>query len=106
MAHTPGPWRVADYTENAVSPKLIVQAGVDVEVAAWFLPTERDAANAKLIAAAPDLLAACKAQEEAEAHHRTCENCDTVTLCMDAEEKFAKAEAMRKAAIAKAEGRA
>ena len=61
--HTPGSWSIgyghADY--------LVVEAGINEEIAAIELeehgaePTPEQLANANLLAAAPDLLAACEA---------------------------------------------
>lgn len=51
--HTPGPWRV-EFRLN----RLMVRAG-EADVVAVAMPDEQDSkANARLIAAAPDLLAA------------------------------------------------
>ena len=60
--HTPGPWRVKDRTEN----ETIVFAGKNFKVAEVEHPHWDDEAkaNAALIAAAPELLAACEAARE------------------------------------------
>jgi len=69
--HTPGPWTVSETAGN-----LYVQAGPDTDIALVYRPypglgvcqttddqTAERAANAELIAAAPDLLAALKGAE-------------------------------------------
>ena len=51
--HTPGPWRVIRYANDA--------GGIDTEDSREILYSRRlGSADARLIAAAPDLLAACK----------------------------------------------
>lgn len=61
--HTPGPWRVARTT--VVGRSIIVSDGIEpTDVAeTWDTRHEYAEANAILIAAAPDLLAACEAAE-------------------------------------------
>ena len=71
MKHTPGPWKFGEstrFTNNGVRtmPLIpIIQADGDpflFEVAlVWDLNDERTQSNARLIAAAPELLAACEA---------------------------------------------
>jgi len=94
MSHTPGPWKfdgshVTDRTNTVISIEGIAQPhGVTADDdPAW--------ANARLIAAAPDLLAAC---------HKICK-----AIAFGVESTLAKElcdgyDAVR-AAIAKAEGR-
>ena len=57
--HTPGPWFPQ---EVAYAPyrKLSVRCGRGQVALIQALETEEDEANARLIAAAPDLLAACR----------------------------------------------
>jgi hypothetical protein len=60
MKHTPGPWERSAGTEilaDGPEGELISIALMNVRVSNWE-------ANARLIAAAPDLLAACKAELE------------------------------------------
>lgn len=60
--HTPGPWNIVDDAPGVMAPKI------NARDTSWTIarlvrqsgPSE-DNANARLIAAAPDLLAACKA---------------------------------------------
>jgi hypothetical protein len=61
-AHTPGPWGIGDYDdghecviEASESKRMICECYEDGEE-----HTDEDRANARLIAAAPDLLDACK----------------------------------------------
>jgi hypothetical protein len=75
--HTRGPWT----TEEARNVIFIVgpESSGPLRIAATpdrvvFEPLEEDRANARLIAAAPDLLAACKAMAEALDRHS--EDCD------------------------------
>lgn len=62
--HTPGPWewsiRTAD--ESPATLFMCDDCGVDTDIAAMLEDCDFDTqwANARLIAAAPDLLAACK----------------------------------------------
>ena len=83
--HTPGPWEVHDtpgtYWKGFESPIPIAAGRV-------VLATARDKDNARLIAAAPDLLAACKRLLE----HARGKACDDDCLC----------KANARAAIAKA----
>jgi len=63
MATTPGPWATSnDGVPEAFRPQITVYAEADGgRVATVF----REEANARLIAAAPDLLAACEAAQGA-----------------------------------------
>lgn len=65
MTHTPGPWRTfkqADGTAWIVATEALDKFGRSCE-SIVRIPLDRNGveANARLIAAAPDLLAACKA---------------------------------------------
>lgn len=68
MGHTPGPWKFIDATKVAAmqfAPKCVIRAG-EREIASfswndkspWFPTKVESQANARLIAAAPDLLEA------------------------------------------------
>lgn len=66
MSHTPGPWTVAELREDGA----IIRTGgrYEIRTPAWdvatYIPQSgpiRKLGDAHLIAAAPDLLAACKA---------------------------------------------
>ena len=58
--HAPGPWQVNDNTLGEFS---ILNSRGDMRVATVAFGQVADTANARLIAAAPDLLAACEAAE-------------------------------------------
>ena len=62
MKHTPGPWFVKRRLGcKGIGPKRKGhQRGIDEVCDTVGLNEKEDAANARLIAAAPDLLAACK----------------------------------------------
>jgi len=55
--HTPGPWEVLPVFDE---PFAIVARGNSVATLQWELCEDREKANAALIAAAPELLAACQ----------------------------------------------
>ena len=56
--HTPGPWAIGDVQDD-VSPYPVLAAGIPVANVPYRGPCEaQDWADARLIAAAPDLLAA------------------------------------------------
>ena len=109
MAHTPGPWRVGGTSGNTGEAEEIA-AGL--RIIAWTADTynededegevtDEDRANARLIAAAPELLAACTAVAN------DCERVidgDDCSGMSDAELFGAFLDTLR-AAIAKAEGR-
>jgi hypothetical protein len=73
MSHTPGPWTVEqDVVNNGdiliMTPEFRPLAEVDVRQSPEDtdgIPREIALANARLIAAAPELLEACKAQHDA-----------------------------------------
>ncbi len=102
--HTPGPW-TAFIAQNTVAvcignktdgsfghrPCVVNWQGFD----SCDLPIEKQAANARLIAAAPDLLAALMALNKAYGHPFTGQNGNS-----------GECWALARAAIAKAEGRA
>lgn len=65
--HTPGPWNISSanlYAVNARGRGIATAHGTDdVNYSDFFPPTEEASANARLIAAAPDLLEALMACE-------------------------------------------
>ena len=65
--HTPGPWNISSanrYAINACGRGIATAHGVDdVNYSEFFPSTEEAAANARLIAAAPELLEALMACE-------------------------------------------
>lgn len=67
MKHTPGPWRIEPWTYNhGKEKKIVMQNNTDAVAEIWNLyrpDDERNAeqnANARLIAAAPEILALLK----------------------------------------------
>ena len=104
QSHTPGPWHIEQFTsgyskheDRTISHRL--ESGNMLRIARAYNvmgPNETDA-NARLIAAAPDLLAACHALMRAEAMQegkRGGEIMGQISLAIDA----------ARAAIAKATG--
>lgn len=62
--HTPGPWKAEDNMSNEHKGKGWIVRGVDGKpLTGWGSITTTEA-NARLIAAAPDLLAVCEAELE------------------------------------------
>jgi hypothetical protein len=59
--HTPGPWNVNGMHDNGTPEVWVYDDKADQLVARVICETKRHEANARLIAAAPDLLEACKA---------------------------------------------
>lgn len=93
--HTPGPWQVIASTGTEV---LALADGPDSVVVAdteFFgrTPTERQIADAHLIAAAPDLLAALERMLSVSGSHVTAGNaqCDTCLAVSQAMTAVAKA---------------
>lgn len=95
--HTPGPWSVDTTKITLAIRSTAAKGGERYRVASLGIgrrtPDAVDVANARLIAAAPDLLAACKALLGPE-----------VIASLRGEEKFDPV-GMAFAAIAKAEGK-
>lgn len=108
--HTPGPWR---YQERSDAYTHIVRAGENRFLCQLAQDTSGEAeANARMIAAAPELLAALRTCAEALAFAR-----DRLGMCGEGDGQDRKADAPddigslpalidARAAIAKAEGRA
>lgn len=111
---TPGPWKIERLATNIA---LIMPALAEIDGA--LIATVNDdndemtaemEANAHLITAAPDLYAACLAQEEAEDFNaNSCPDCkdegtEAPELCEHCFPYYDKARCMRRAAIAKATG--
>lgn len=103
--HTPGPWRVEDVTEVIATlptgEKLSICLTADVEL--WDdYRGGKNAANARLIAASPSLLAACEARldksrmtrEAFLAKYNLVEGSDPETFC----------DGLELGAVAKAKG--
>lgn len=96
MAHTPGPWSVQRESDGA--PYVYIRSSAALgQIATVY---ERPSANAPLIAAAPDLLAALVAVlERAEREYQELTDGEHGTF-----EAYPEAKAAR-AAISKAEGK-
>jgi hypothetical protein len=86
MTHTPGPWYVNDRCIEAAGP----EGPRDVTVAVVHAPEDQRDANARLIAAAPELLAACE---------------ELLIYLSDWDDDESETCVRARAAIAKAEGR-
>jgi hypothetical protein len=80
MKHTQGPWTTRTAFKHGEPVESVIQAGTEVLASAYDLGSDRRdemEANARLIAAAPDLLEACKTfaewlrREDAGFDHRT-----------------------------------
>ncbi len=93
MTHTPGPWTV-DGDDIYASGLIVAQASFRLE---------QCAANARLIAAAPDLLAALEGLEALENTIGSCKECYT---CTGHETPAGDASEQARAAIAAAKGEA
>lgn len=85
MTYTPGPWRVAGHRRpHSIGLHIRAKGGPVISGRLWG-GVEKQLANARLIAAAPKLLAACEAVVDAsslegEATH--CQFCDTpLAMC-------------------------
>lgn len=57
MTHTAGPWEIISLRDLG---QIRIKGEGEIVAAAWVLPTVNEEANARLIAAAPDLLEAAK----------------------------------------------
>lgn len=103
--HTPGPWKAEAPSEYGIS--IVAPSGGSLGCA-WpedLLGNMHDAvANARLIAAAPDLLEALSAAQAALAM-MTAPDAIKATSVQHAWAQAVEAEAKARAAIAKAEGR-
>ncbi len=103
--HTPGPWVSAPQRTNT----LIVAANGTRVAESYGVTDEEPRANARLIAAAPELLAALKEilgaeTWESEGHNRDNAPCH-VGICSRSECGHCKRYDAARAAIAKAESR-
>ena len=104
--HFPGPWNVTQdgrHVGNFERDMCVLVANTDI----GGLSHDKQQANARLIAAAPDLLEACKMLEEAEDHyHNECDECQgegEPELCSTCFPLFDNARLARRSAIEKAE---
>jgi hypothetical protein len=116
--HTPGPWNLSDGANGewqVTAPDAVDLKGEDWSVAMVFGSVGHDGgngesdANARLIAAAPDLLEAAELLEKAEDAHTNCVECEgeeVPELCPKCFPLFDDARISRRLAITKATGSA
>ena len=99
--HTPGPWHIIERTghvSKSHEQTFDIMSGPNGSPHEWDMVCDKAAgANARLIAAAPELLEACKAVSEAHAYIQRTGSGETRALC--------EAVDLLRAAVAKAEGR-
>lgn len=118
LTHTPGPWEYdMDYIvapdPNGVHRDIYIAEIAHVDDEGRIASPEQQDANRRLIAAAPDLYAACKAPELDEAHDKLSElledpdagNDDIRDAAVDLCCVLVSHNATRQEAIAKVEGR-
>lgn len=113
MQHTLKPWTIEEYGDDG-APCIVIHSGRHNRICFMATPGERGnaeqiEANAHLIAAAPDLLAACEMFEDAEDKRQHCEECEgegEPEACGTCFPFFDDARVMRRIAIEKARGRA
>ena len=98
VKHTPGPWF---YAESEVGTPFVDSESVG-DLSAVALPIDEQKANARLIAAAPDLLAALRTAEASLADIGDADREPDVEWC---ERRAAEALPLVRAAIAKARGK-
>jgi hypothetical protein len=104
--HIPGPWF---YGQESADPEWYIVTIKGGLIVANVNAHHHQEANARLIAAAPDLLEAATLLEKAEEAHANCDECggeEVPELCPKCFPLFDDARLKRRAAIAKAEGRA
>jgi len=95
MTHTPGPWRAEGKQVRGPAAGLIATAGGDFyddgrkDANGWtFTPPLDTAANARLIAAAPELLAALiRMRDEFNSYADCPSKCDAIRMAFQAIEK-------------------
>jgi len=95
MTHTPGPWYVVDKQVRGLASGQIAKVGGDFyddgrkDADGWtFSPPLDTAANARLIAAAPEMLAALiRMRDEFNSYADCPSKCDAVRMAFQAIEK-------------------
>ena len=108
MSHTPGPWTVVHYEwKNKGGGDFVGRIegpnGEKVYRGAASFHAISNLANARLIAAAPEMHDACEADAALWHHYKDCPQCGPA-FCPDAWVLFANAELQRDSALAKARG--
>ena len=112
--HTPGKWTIVneDYDDHIgyTEPEIVCERedGEDVTIATIRIGLEGTDANARLFAAAPDLLAAARLQLAVDEHLRQCTRCCGVLKYQPCGEYFRLSAIASKAlvdAVEKAEGK-
>ena len=98
MKHTPGPWILVYADEVAVERQGMRHPPMSVRV-----PFEERCANARLIAAAPELLAALECQASVEDWIETADH-DSPFFAETTRRKLNHARDLREAAISKSKG--
>lgn len=113
-AHTPGPWKDCEEAAIDYRPCYIVGADGQSTVAILHgggpkraISKAEERANARLIAAAPDLFECAEILEKAEEAHANCDECEgegAPELCVKCFPLFDDARVKRRAALAAAKG--
>ena len=108
MDHIRAPWRLIwGGVGRTVRAPQIIDADSKPVVAfgnqARHQELTKILARANLIAATPDLLNACEAEEAFWEHYDTCHECSRTAFCQDALWLMVKARGLRLRALAKAE---
>lgn len=102
MSHTPKPWWYDSHTECVGTPAGWVASLAGRERKS-DVPFGDQEADARLIAAAPEMYEACKADTAFWDHYTDCQECNGTAFCIEAIGLAASARSARFAAIAKAE---
>ena len=104
MKHTPGPWEANAGRVTRFVPEL--EGGPVTETVAICSGDCEGSpiANARLIAAAPELKAACEANVELHIHASECTECDIDGQCAEGERLLKRALDLRDAALALVRG--
>lgn len=109
--HTPGPWHAANWHPGGTWANDL--AVINPAAEGWdrmlaFLPDRGDGgrrqADARLIAAAPDLLAACEAQRAIIEHIPACALCSSGIPCATGRSLSVEARSLLDSSLAKARG--
>ena len=103
MGHTPGPWSARQAYEHGEPVEWVVEAGREVICGLKYGDPDKEEADARLIAAAPEMLAALKRlSAKAAEFQQWAQNFDETDTT---DQHLTESLALAQAAIAKAEGR-